>query len=198
MKTVSAAVSVSVNTAAQPSNQLPVITISSPAKSGSYEAPASINIDVEASDPDGIISKVELFNGTVKVAEMTDAPYAFTLKDIPEGSYSLKAVATDNLKASSTSNTITLNVTASNENRDFFNLYPNPNDGRFSIDFTSSFVADIYTVTVFDLIGKTVYKGEFSKEEENPGFDLSHLKAGIYILMISGEAIVTTQKFIKG
>lgn len=198
LKAVSAAVSVTVTKAAQVANQLPVIAISSPAKSNTYSAPASINIDVEASDPDGTISKVELFNGTVKVAETTVAPYAFTLKDIPEGSYTLKAVATDNLKAASTSNTITLSVTASNENRDFFNLYPNPNDGRFSIDFTSSFVADNYTVTVFDLIGKTVYRGVFSKEEETPGFDLSHLKAGIYILMISGEAIVTTQKFIKG
>ncbi len=59
--------------------------ISSPAKGSSYTAPATISIDVEASDPDGTISKVELFNGTVKLAEMNAAPYSFTLKDLAEG-----------------------------------------------------------------------------------------------------------------
>ena len=198
LKTVSTAVSVSVNKAAQAANKLPVIAISSPAKGSPYTAPATINIDVQASDPDGSISKVELFNGAVKLDEISTAPYSFVLKDLAEGSYSLQAIATDNLKAATTSNTLSLNITTLNENREFFNLYPNPNDGRFSIDFSSEFVADNYTVSVVDIIGKTVYRGEFSKEEENPRFDLSHLKAGIYIVMISGEAIVTTQKFIKG
>ena len=101
--TVSATVPVSVLKAASVANQLPVISISSPSKGSSYPAPATISIDVEATDPDGTISKVELFSGTIKLDEMTAAPYSFTLKDLAEGSYSLMAVATDNMSATTTS-----------------------------------------------------------------------------------------------
>lgn len=197
LKTVSIAVSVSVTKAVQALNQIPVITIASPVKGDSYASPATVEIDVEAYDPDGTITKVELLNGEIKLAELTAAPYVFKLKDMPEGSYSLKAVATDNMNATSASNPISLNVTAQNVNKEYFNLYPNPNDGRFSIDFASTFVTDNFTVSVFNIIGKTVYRGEFLKENYSNQFDLSHLRPGIYVLMISCNAIVTTQKFIK-
>ncbi len=67
----------------------------------------------------------------------------------------------------------------------FFNLYPNPNDGRFSINFTTALEAENYTVTIVDLIGKTVYQQELSNDETIKQFDLSHLKRGTYVLMIS-------------
>ena len=85
-----------------------------------------------------------------------------------------------------------------NEKSEYFNLYPNPNNGRFTVDFTSLADADIFTVTVVDLIGKTVYREELSKDESTRQFDLSHLKNGIYVLMISAKQILLTQKFIKG
>ena len=56
------------------------------------------------------ITKVELYNGKIKLGEMTVAPYSFTLKDLSDGSYSLKAVATDNLKATTTSSSLDLEV----------------------------------------------------------------------------------------
>ena len=102
------------------------------------------------------------------------------------------------MKASSTSSSLDLVVTSYNEAREYFNLYPNPNDGRFSIAFTTLLEADIFTVSVVDLIGKTVYREELSKDESTRQFDLSHLKNGIYILMISANQILLTQKFIKG
>jgi len=155
-------------------------------------------VEVNASDPDGFISKVELFNGTVKIGERTSAPYSFTLKDLAKGNYSLKAVATDNLKAANTSATLDLKVTSYNEDREFFNLYPNPNDGRFTINFTSPLVSVNYTVTIVNLIGRTVYQEKLSKDDDVMQFDLSHLNPGIYVVMISGDTILMTQKFIKG
>jgi len=186
------------NNITAPVNLPPVVIISSPSKGDKYNSPANITVDVEASDPDGTVTKVELFNGTIKMGELTTAPYSFTLKNLPEGAYALKAVATDNLKAVTTSNILDLHVTTYNENREFFNLYPNPNDGRFSINFTSSFVSERYTVTVFNIIGKTVYKEEIPKDDVSRQFDLSHLNPGIYVVMISDDKIITTQKFIKG
>lgn len=179
-------------------NQSPAVTISSQAKSTSFTSPATITIDALASDPDGTITKVEFFSGNTKLGEMTAAPYSFTLKDLPEGEYFLKAVATDNLKASTTSNTLGLNVTSTNENREFFNLYPNPNDGRFTINFTTALEVDKFTVTIVNLIGRTVYREEMSTEEDTRQFDLSHLNPGTYVIMISANEILVTQKFIKG
>jgi hypothetical protein len=196
-KTVSVAVSVTVVKPATPVNKSPVVSIAAPTKGSSFTAPATVTVDVNASDPDGSITKVELFNGTVKLYEKTAAPFSFTIKDLPAGSYELKAVATDNMKASSTSSSHAVTVTAI-EARDYFNLYPNPNDGRFSIDFTSLLEADFFTVTVVDLIGNTVYREELSKDESSRQFDLSHLYSGTYILMISANQILLTQKFIKG
>jgi hypothetical protein len=179
-------------------NQLPLVCITSPTKGLLYKSPADVNIEIEASDPDGFIVMVELYNGKTKVGECSNVPYSFVLKELPAGSYSLKAVATDNMKASSTSSSLDLTVTSCNEASEYFNLYPNPNDGRFSIDFTTLLEADIFTVTVVDLIGKTVYSEELSKDESTRQFDLSHLKNGIYFLMISANQILLTQKFIKG
>jgi hypothetical protein len=180
-------------------NQLPVVSISSPVKGISITYPATVTIDIEANDPDGNITKVELFNGGIKLGERTTAPYSFTLKDLPEGSYSLIAVATDNLKATTTSSSLDLEVKSTyNENREYFNLFPNPNDGRFSLNFTTTLEAENYTVTIVDLIGKTVYQQELSNDEAIKQFDLSHLKSGIYVLLISSNQILLTQKFIKG
>lgn len=196
-KTVSAAISITVVKPATPVNKLPVVSIASPTKGSSFTSPANVTIDVDASDPDGSITKVELFNGAAKLYEKTVAPYSFTLKDLPAGSYELKAVATDNMKASSTSSSLDLTVT-SIEARDYFNLYPNPNNGQFSIDFTTLLDADIFTVTIVNLIGKTVYREQLSRDKSTCHFDLSHLNSGIYVLMIASNQILLTQKFIKG
>lgn len=179
-------------------NEPPVVSISSPTKGVTFTSPATVTIDVEASDPDGSISKVELFNGTKKLDERTFSPFSFTLKDLPEGSYSLTAVATDNLKAGAISSTLDLKVISNNEDMEFFNLYPNPNEGRFTINFTSPLVAENYTVTIFNLIGRTVYREELSKDDDSKQFDLSHLYPGTYIVTISSNKILLTQKFIKG
>ena len=185
------------NCAAPIANNPPAVIISSPTKGNTYMAPATITIDIEASDQDGNISKVELFNGAIKLGERTAAPYSFTLKDLPEGSYSLKAVATDDLKATTASSILDLQITSYNENREYFILYPNPNDGHFTIDFASPLITENYTITVFNLIGTTVYREELLKDNNVRQFDLSHLKAGTYVLMISCDQILLTQKFIK-
>lgn len=179
-------------------NQLPVVSIASPTKGDTYTSPATITIDVEAYDPDGTISRVELYNGAIKIGERISTPYSFTLKDLPEGSYTLNAVAIDNLNSSTASSTLNLQVTSYNENRELFNLYPNPNDGHFSINFTSPLVSENYTVTIFNLIGTTVFREELSKNDDVRQFDLSHLTPGTYVMMITSDRILLTQKFIKG
>ncbi len=179
-------------------NVVPDVSISFPTKGTSFTPPAMVTVSVEANDPDGSISKIELYNGSVKLAETYSAPYSFSLKDLPAGNYNLKAVATDNLKASSVSSILQFSVVAAyNEKKEYFNLYPNPNNGQFTVDFSSLLDAEKFIITIVDLIGKTVYREEFSAVDTVRQFDLSHLNSGIYVLMITASQILLTQKFIK-
>jgi len=178
-------------------NKPPSISIGSPNKSESLTAPATLYIEVEASDLDGSVSKVELFNGSVKLDEKATAPYLFTLKDLAAGNYSFKAIATDNLYTATSSSVLEFQIIAFTDKREYFNLYPNPNDGRFSIDFTYSLESENYTITVVTLSGRTVYQKYLSNEVDAKKLDLSHLDRGTYIVMIKSNYIIATQKFMK-
>lgn len=78
------------------SNIPPVVSISSPTKSISFTSPATITIDAIASDTDGTVTKVEFFNGSIKLGEKASPPYSVTWKDVLEGTYYITAAATDN------------------------------------------------------------------------------------------------------
>ncbi len=93
-----------------PPNQPPVISLSSPTKSEAFVAPATITIDAAASDADGSVTKVEFYNGTVKLGERTSSPFSFTWKDVPEGTYSITAAATDNANSRTVSAAVTVVV----------------------------------------------------------------------------------------
>jgi hypothetical protein len=77
------------------SNKLPTVSITSPANSSTFTAPASITINATASDADGAINKVEFYNGTTKLGEDATSPYSFTWSNAGGGTYTIKAVATD-------------------------------------------------------------------------------------------------------
>ena len=183
-----------------PTNQPPVVEIFNPSKGNKYENPATITIDAIASDPDGSISKVEFYSGAVKLVELTSAPYSYTWKDVEAGSYSITAIATDNLNATATSLPIEFEVAANikyDANSEIINLYPNPNDGHFSIKFINPLQSEKSEIIITDLAGKQVYNGLVSKEEIIKQIDLSYIKSGIYILMIIYKEILVTKKIIK-
>ncbi len=180
-----------------PPNQPPVVSISSPVKGSSYTSPATVVIDVEAFDHDGSIYSVALYNGNIKLGERTAAPYSFSLKDLEEGEYSLHATATDNLNLTTTSTVLDFEVKAEVYMNENFSLYPNPNDGRFSIDLPSKPEAERYTVKICDIMGNVVYNEVVPEEVLTHHVDLYDMQQGMYILIISADQIIHTQKFIK-
>ena len=130
---------------------------------------------------------------------MTSPPYSYIWKDIETGSYSITAIATDNLNASSTSSTIKYEVAAKSNyeaNSEFLILYPNPNDGHFSIQLIDPLQIEKGNIVITDLAGKQVYSGSVSKEETIKQMDLSNAKSGIYILLIICKELLVTKKFI--
>src|SRR5439155_12177625 len=78
------------------SNLPPVVTITNPTNNAVLTAPANVSVTIDAQDPDGSISKVELYVSTNKLADLTNAPYSFALTNLAAGTYGLRARAFDN------------------------------------------------------------------------------------------------------
>lgn len=90
-----------------PSNVAPEVRVLSPASGAVYFAGDVIAIDAEASDSDGLVTKVEFFVNGSKIGEDTTAPYQFAGYQLSsEGTYSLSAVATDNEGATANSGVV--------------------------------------------------------------------------------------------
>jgi len=91
-------------------NQLPSVSITSPANNASYVAPASIALTANATDTDGTISKVGFYNGTQLLGEVTSSPYTYTWSGVTAGSYAITAQATDNSGGQTTSSAVNITV----------------------------------------------------------------------------------------
>ena len=94
------------------SNAAPKVSLTAPANNSSATAPAHITLGANASDPDGTVAKVEFFNGTTLLGTATAAPYSYIWNSAPVGTYSITAVATDNLGAQTTSAASAITVIA--------------------------------------------------------------------------------------
>jgi RHS repeat-associated protein len=109
LTTVSRTISVTVTGAAP--NVPPTISLTSPSDNATFQAPASIPLTASAGDSDGTIAKVDFFFGTTLIATRTEAPYSFVWTSVPEGTYPITAVATDNAGASVSSSSVNITVT---------------------------------------------------------------------------------------
>ncbi len=106
------ATSTAVNlTVTDPANELPTVSITSPADGSTFTAPASITINATATDADGSIAKVEFFSGNVLLGTDTTAPYSYNWSNVGASSYSIMAKAYDDKGATATSTAVNLTVT---------------------------------------------------------------------------------------
>ncbi|HPR74056.1 MAG TPA: SwmB domain-containing protein [Bacteroidales bacterium] len=196
LKTVSTAVTVVVEKSATVVNQLPSVSIKIPNEKRPKKHD-NVVIIAEASDPDGNISKVELKSGNVTIAEMTTAPYVFTLQNVDTGNYVLTATATDNLGAVSISDALELRV-EDLYNPDLISLYPNPNYGFFRIDILEELPDQECKLSIIGMTGTIVYQENLTPGETSKDIRLRDLQSGPYVLMVTnGKTILTTKKFIK-
>ncbi|QKX05475.1 T9SS type A sorting domain-containing protein [Aquimarina sp. TRL1] len=92
-------------------NRPPVVDITAPADNTTVAPGTTITIKANASDPDGAVTKVEFYNGTMKLGEDTTAPYEYAWQNVPLGNYTLTAKATDNENA--TKNSLPVSITVS-------------------------------------------------------------------------------------
>ncbi len=96
----------------------PIITTSiaiiSPGNNASFTSPATINMEATANGGNGTISKVQFYSGTILLHTEYFAPYTYTWNNVPAGSYTLTAKATDNNSLVTTSAIVNVSVAAAN------------------------------------------------------------------------------------
>jgi hypothetical protein len=93
-------------------NRPPIVSMTAPLNGATFAALSTIAVTATASDPDGSIQKVDFYVGGVLLGTDTTSPYTFTWLSVPLGSYSLTAVARDNLGATTTSTASNITVGA--------------------------------------------------------------------------------------
>jgi RHS repeat-associated protein len=98
-------------------NFAPTISITNPASGAEFYSPGT-NILISALahdlDGDGTITNVQFFVGTNRLGAVANPPFNFTWTNVPAGTYSLVARATDNKGASANSTAVTITVFPTN------------------------------------------------------------------------------------
>ncbi len=92
----------------------PTATLTAPSDGSVFQANDNISISADASDTDGTISSVSFYNGGTLLNTDTSSPYSYTWSNVPVGTYSITAVATDNESLTGTSAPASITVSSSN------------------------------------------------------------------------------------
>jgi hypothetical protein len=91
-------------------NAAPTVAITSPTQNASYTAPSDVNVTATASDSDGSVMRVDLYDGSTLLGTAMNAPYSFVWKQAPAGSHSLTCKATDDVGMTKTSAPVNVTI----------------------------------------------------------------------------------------
>jgi hypothetical protein len=132
-----------------PVNDAPTVRIASPAHGAYFAAPAMVNVEVAASDVEGPVSRVELYQGSTKLGEDSEAPFTFQLDGLVAATYVLSAKAYDASGAVTTSSSIYVYVvspTVSVAVSDATGAEPGTDTGRFTLSRSGGVSGQVLTV----------------------------------------------------
>ncbi len=94
-------------------NGPPLVSIVSPTNGTTLIGTNNVTVVAEASDPDSVVTNVQIFFGTNVIGNFTNGPYFSFLSNLPPAIYSFYAVAADDLNLRATSGVISVTITAS-------------------------------------------------------------------------------------
>jgi plastocyanin len=87
----------------------PAVAITNPGGGTVLSAPANVTIQASVSSPGGTVTSVQFLVGSTVVSNRTASPYAAITNNLAAGTYTLAAIATDNLGVATT-NSLTISV----------------------------------------------------------------------------------------
>ncbi|GAL87632.1 pentaxin [Sporocytophaga myxococcoides] len=138
-----------------------------------------------------IISKVEFFDGTIKIGETTTPPFLYNWKNVVTGIYNINATAhkVDGTKLKATPVTLRVHSSLQRESNlvelnDLIDeyVYPNPTTDIITIRSLNSNAK----VVIWDINGVIQYQEVYSNLQNNQA-DISFLPAGLYFLKLEDE-----------
>jgi len=98
-----------------PPNKPPVVAITQPEDGQSFTAPATIEIVAEASDEDGQVVRVEIYEQDRLIGSSEGDTARLTFGDIPQGAYTFRARAIDDKGLAGQSEPVSVEVTGSSD-----------------------------------------------------------------------------------
>jgi uncharacterized delta-60 repeat protein len=95
-------------------------------------------------------------------------------------------------------NTVQTSLNTSSSEKENINIYPNPNNGQFNIDF-QAFESQEISLKISDLAGKIVWYDtfDFNKQKPSKQIDLQFLNNGIYMVQVISKSKSATKLFAK-
>jgi hypothetical protein len=174
-------------TVTPPGNTVPVVALTTPANGATFTAPASVALAATASDSDGSIAKVEFYAGTTLLATEFTAPYNFTWSPVGAGTYSLTAVAYDNLGLKTTSVARSITVTG------VVTQAPTAITFQKSVDHTivTSYRLDIFASGANPATATPVATSDLGKPTPDANGDISVNRATFFSALAVGNYLAT-------
>jgi hypothetical protein len=107
-------IALKITAATGPSNQPPLVTLTTPHNGDTVTEPAEITLTATAIDVDGTVNRVEFYQGATLLGSDSNSPFNFTWSNVAAGSYALTARAFDNLGATTVSGAAVVTVSSKN------------------------------------------------------------------------------------
>lgn len=161
------------------SNNLPSVSFITPLNNSTIKSNNGVDIEILASDSDGTISKIELFENGNLIKSFTSKPYFFNM-DASEGEYNIIARAYDNLEAVNVAN-INFAVGNTTLNKDIYNQnIIISHDRNYIIIDSKGIKLDRYTL--YNIYGQNILDKQCNTDYLT--IDISHVNTGVYFLNI--------------
>ena len=171
-------------------NATPAVALISPTENTFYTEPATIAISASASDSDGSVALVEFFQGVAKIGEDNAAPFTLSWSGVLQGSYALRAVATDNLGAKATSAVVNVTVGVATPPT-VFSKSPAPGNLSSLTSISVSFTDPVFGVSASDLLINGIAATGVSGSGSNYTFTFSQPAEGTVYVGWSGAHGIT-------
>lgn len=147
---------------------------------------------------DGLIASIYFTSTSNLVGSGNSVAVPFTISNVKVISANDSVIAINTVNDTVTIfDDITLNIPAAGTVNDL-QVFPNPSEGMFIINFTSPIVAG-YTIEVLNPIGQVVYSEQalHTSGMIRKKIDLSSQPAGLFLVKITGENGAVSQKILK-
>lgn len=179
-------------------NQKPTGTITAPIN-GSILGAAPALLQIDATDPDGYVGRVEYYFDWHKIGESSTAPFDFSWADKPDGTFDIQAVVFDNKGLWVKTNTITVTVdntiissTTNTERETAIRISPNPFQDNLQITIPNWESGQANALTIFHISGQLIHR--LIPENNTINLSLADQSSGIYLVKYGANQIRIIKK----